>query len=33
MQLLFPAERTLVEIKLNQFVSFIQLYRALGGGY
>ncbi len=32
-QLLFPAERTLVEIKLNQFVSFIQLYRALGGGF
>jgi len=32
-QLLFPAERTLVEVKLNQFVSFIQLYRAVGGGF
>lgn len=31
-QLLFPAERTLVEIKLNQVLSLIQLYQALGGG-
>ncbi len=32
-QLLFPAERTLVEIKLNQMIAFLQLYRALGGGF
>ncbi len=32
-QQLFPAERTLVEIKLSQFVSFLQLYRALSGGF
>jgi multidrug efflux system outer membrane protein len=32
-QLLFPAENALVETELNQFVSVIQLYRALGGGW
>lgn len=32
-QLLFPAESTLVETQLNQFLSFIQLYRALGAGW
>ena len=32
-QLLFPAENALVQTELNQFVSLIQLYRALGGGW
>jgi multidrug efflux system outer membrane protein len=32
-QLLFPAERALVEIKLSQLTAFLQLYRALGGGF
>ncbi len=32
-QLLFPAENSLVQIELNQFLAFIQLYRALGGGF
>jgi multidrug efflux system outer membrane protein len=32
-QLLFPAENTLVETEFNQFLSVIQLYRALGGGW
>jgi len=32
-QLLFPAENALVETQLNQFLSVIQLYRALGGGW
>jgi len=32
-QLLFPAEDTLVETELNQFLAVIQLYRALGGGW
>jgi multidrug efflux system outer membrane protein len=32
-QLLFPAENILVETELNQFLSVIQLYRALGGGW
>ncbi len=32
-QLLFPAENTLVETKLNQMLATIQLYEALGGGW
>lgn len=32
-QLLFPAENALVQAELNQFLSFIQLYQALGGGF
>lgn len=32
-QLLFPAENELVATQLNQFLSVIQLYRALGGGW
>jgi outer membrane protein, multidrug efflux system len=32
-QLLFPAENAVVETELNQFLSVIQLYRALGGGW
>jgi multidrug efflux system outer membrane protein len=32
-QLLFPAEDIVVETQLNQFLSVIQLYRALGGGW
>jgi multidrug efflux system outer membrane protein len=32
-QLLFPAENALAETELNQFLSLIQLYRALGGGW
>ena len=32
-QLLFPAENSLVQTQLNQFLSVIQLYRALGGGW
>jgi multidrug efflux system outer membrane protein len=32
-QLLFPAQTTLVQTELNQLVSMVQLYRALGGGW
>jgi multidrug efflux system outer membrane protein len=32
-QLLFPAENTLVQTELNQLLAFVQLYRALGGGW
>jgi multidrug efflux system outer membrane protein len=32
-QLLFPAENTLVTTQLNQLLAFVQLYRALGGGW
>jgi len=32
-QQLFPAENTLVTTQLNQLLSFVQLYRALGGGW
>ncbi len=32
-QLLFPAENTLVQVHLNQCLSFVQLYAALGGGF
>ena len=32
-QLLFPAENALVETELNQYVTLVQLYRALGGGW
>lgn len=32
-QLLFPAETALAETQFNQFLSVIQLYRALGGGW
>ncbi len=32
-QLLFPAENTLVQTKLNQLLAVVQLYRALGGGW
>jgi multidrug efflux system outer membrane protein len=32
-QLLFPAENQLVLTQLNQLLAFVQLYRALGGGW
>jgi multidrug efflux system outer membrane protein len=32
-QQLFPAENTLVQTQLNQLLAFVQLYRALGGGW
>jgi multidrug efflux system outer membrane protein len=32
-QQLFPAENTLVMTQLNQLLAFVQLYRALGGGW
>lgn len=32
-QLLFPAENSLVQYQLNQLLSVVQLYRALGGGW
>jgi multidrug efflux system outer membrane protein len=32
-QLLFPAENTLVQTQLNQLLAFVQIYRALGGGW
>lgn len=32
-QQLFPAEDSLVQDELNQFLSFIQLYQDLGGGF
>ncbi len=32
-QQLFPAENALAQVELNQLVSVVQLYRALGGGW
>lgn len=32
-QQLFPAQNTLVQTQLNQLLAFVQLYRALGGGW
>jgi len=32
-QQLFPAENALVQAQLNQLLSFVQLYRSLGGGW
>jgi multidrug efflux system outer membrane protein len=32
-QELFPAENALVQAQLNQLLSFVQLYRSLGGGW
>jgi multidrug efflux system outer membrane protein len=32
-QLLFPAEKTLVQFQLNHLLAVVQLYRALGGGW
>ncbi len=32
-QQLFPAENSLVQTQLNQLVTIVQLYRALGGGW
>lgn len=32
-QELFPAENTLVQTRLNQLITLVQLYRALGGGW
>jgi multidrug efflux system outer membrane protein len=32
-QLLFPAEDSLVQIRLNQLLAVVQLYRSLGGGW
>jgi multidrug efflux system outer membrane protein len=32
-QLLFPAENALTQTELNQLLSIVQLYRALGGGW
>lgn len=32
-QYLFPAQNTLVQIQLNQMLSVVELYRALGGGW
>jgi multidrug efflux system outer membrane protein len=32
-QLLFPAENSLVQFQLNQLLSVMQLYHALGGGW
>lgn len=32
-QQLFPAENVLVQTQLNQLLAFVQLYRALGGGW
>jgi multidrug efflux system outer membrane protein len=32
-QQLFPAENTLAQYQLNQFLAMVQLYRALGGGW
>jgi multidrug efflux system outer membrane protein len=32
-QLLFPAEKVLVQFQLNQLLAVVQLYRALGGGW
>lgn len=32
-QELFPAENSLARVELNQLVAFVQLYRALGGGW
>jgi multidrug efflux system outer membrane protein len=32
-QQLFPAQNTLVQIQLNQYLAVVQLYKALGGGF
>ena len=32
-QQLFPAENTLARTELDQLVAFLQVYRALGGGW
>ncbi|HEV2209237.1 MAG TPA: efflux transporter outer membrane subunit [Verrucomicrobiae bacterium] len=32
-QLLFPSENALVQSEFNQYLAFIQLYQALGGGF
>jgi multidrug efflux system outer membrane protein len=32
-QQLFPAENTLAQIRLNRLANFVQLYKALGGGW
>jgi multidrug efflux system outer membrane protein len=32
-QQLFPAETTLVQLELEQYLALVQLYRALGGGF
>jgi multidrug efflux system outer membrane protein len=32
-QQLFPAQNTLVQIELNQYLAVVQLYKALGGGF
>jgi len=32
-QQLFPAEDSLVQIRLNQLLAVVQLYRSLGGGW
>ena len=32
-QLLFPAENTLLQFQLNQLLTVVQLYQALGGGW
>jgi outer membrane protein TolC len=32
-QQLFPAENSLARTELSQLVAFVQLYRALGGGW
>ena len=32
-QQLFPAQTTLVQIQLNQYLAVVQLYKALGGGF
>jgi len=32
-QLLFPAEDSLVQTRLNQLLAVVQLYRSLGGGW
>jgi outer membrane protein TolC len=32
-QLLYPAENSRIQIELNQYLAFVQLYQALGGGF
>jgi len=32
-QQLFPAQNSLVQTQVNQFLNLVQFYRALGGGW
>ena len=33
LQQLYPAQRTLAQIRRNRLIAYVQLYKALGGGW